>query len=102
MHDFKIMKKQELQELAKGIADELAYTQKETLTTAEAAKYLGISQSYLYKLTADKAIPFYKPTGKQIYFDRKELDGWLKRYRIPTTEEAETAANDFIEEGGIL
>ena len=59
---------------------------KDILTTAEAAKYLGFKLSYLYKLTADNKIPFYKPTGGSIYFCRQELVDWVKTNEIfPTT-----------------
>ena len=45
---------------------------KEVLTTAEASAYLGLSESYIYKLTSLKQIPHYKPNGKLVYFNRKE------------------------------
>ena len=49
------------------------------LSFREAQKYLGISLSYLYKLTSQNKIPHYKPNGKMIYFSREELDKWIKR-----------------------
>ena len=45
------------------------WTIKEVLTTAEASAYLGISESYIYKLTSLKQIPHYKPNGKLVYFN---------------------------------
>ena len=51
------------------------------LTVREAAKYMGVSRSYLYKLTSQGAIPFYKPNGKLIYFKREDLDRWMLRRR---------------------
>ena len=66
--------------------------QKDTLTLEEASAYSGISKSYLYKLTSRGVIPHYKPEGKTIYFDRVELDGWLKRNRVKTVEEIEQEA----------
>lgn len=41
----------------------------------------GLSKSYLYKLTCKHQIPHYKPNGKQIYFDRSELETWMKQNR---------------------
>lgn len=73
-----------------------ALSTKETLTFEEAAIYSGLSRQYLYKLTSTKQIPFYKPSGKMIYFDRPELDGWLKRNRVSTAEEADTAAAAYV------
>lgn len=55
---------------------------KELWTIEEAAQYLGMSKSYLYKLTSKGAIPHYKPFGKMVYFNRPELEQWLQRNRI--------------------
>lgn len=56
---------------------------KEVLTIDEAAIYLGLSKSALYKLTCKKVIPYYVPGGKKIYFSRKELDSWVFKNKIP-------------------
>ncbi len=50
---------------------------KEVLSFNEAAIYLELSHSHLYKLTSNGTLPFYKPNGKKIYFRRDELDQWL-------------------------
>ena len=57
---------------------------KEVLTTAEASAYLGLSESYIYKLTSLKQIPHYKPNGKLVYFNRKELCEWAMRNQVQT------------------
>ena len=51
------------------------------LTVREAAAYLGIKQSFLYKLTSQGRIPFYKPAGGKLYFTRNDLEGYLYRGR---------------------
>ena len=63
-------------------ADLAAISTKEIITLNEAAQYLGMSKSYLYKLTSNGAIPHYKPFGKMVYFNRPELEQWLQRNRI--------------------
>lgn len=60
---------------------------KQVLTAQEAAIYLGWSMSYLYKKTQFKEIPHYCPTGKMLYFDRLELEEWMKRNRVSSNEE---------------
>ena len=55
------------------------YVQKDVFTTEEACLFLDISPSQLYKLTSKQKIPHYKPRGKMVYFDKKELVKWLKR-----------------------
>ena len=68
---------------------------KEVLTSDEAARYMGVSLSWLYKLTARQQIPHYKPTGKMCYFNRKELEQWLQRNRIATDEELSQQAQAY-------
>ena len=76
-----------------------SYTVKELLTSDEAAAYMGISKSYLYKLTMRRAIPHYKPMGKLCYFNRNELEQWLQQNRISTTQEIKDEANRYCMKG---
>lgn len=70
------------------VAKRVATWKKEVLTTAEAAEYMGIAKSYLYKLTMNRAIPHYKsPTGRLCYFNRVELEQWLQQSKVRTNEE---------------
>ena len=76
--------------------------QKEVLTFNEAAIYLEVSHSHLYKMTSTGTVPCYKPNGKKIYFNRKELDSWLLSNRQSSQEEIEQqAANYLIKKGRI-
>ena len=60
---------------------------KSVLSVDEAALYMGLSVSYLYKLTRTKAVPYYKcKGGKMIYFKKNEIDDWLLYQRIETDE----------------
>ena len=56
--------------------------QKEILTFYEAVEFLGVSKSLLYKMTAKMLLPHYKPRGKMVYFDKKELEDWIREGRI--------------------
>jgi len=92
---------QEFKELAELITANVTNTTKEVLTSAEAARYLGISKSYLYKLTMTRAIPHYKPLGKLCYFNREELEKWLQANRVATADEiADRAAAYCMKKGG--
>ena len=53
------------------------YCIKGTLNFKEAREYLDLSNSQLYKLTRNGDIPYYKPTGKLIYFNKQELEEWM-------------------------
>jgi excisionase family DNA binding protein len=65
---------------------------KTILTAPEAAKYLAISQGYLYRLTSERRIPCYRPSGKILRFNREELDHWLMTNPIKTRDEIDEAA----------
>ena len=41
------------------------------MTTTEAARYLGLKPSYLYKMMMRRAIPYYKPNGKLCFFAKE-------------------------------
>ncbi len=69
------------------------------LTFNEAAEYLGLSKSFLYKLTSSNNIPCYKPEGKKLYFSKSELDSWLLRNPVKTKTEIEQEADDYIVNG---
>jgi excisionase family DNA binding protein len=70
-------------------------TTKEVLTSDEAAQYMGVSKSHLYKLTCYRKIPHFKPMGKMCYFNRLELEAWLQSNRVATNEEIEEKAMSY-------
>ena len=51
-------------------------TSKEVLNLEEVCLLLNTSKSQIYRLTRLMAIPHYKPTGKSLYFNRKEVLEW--------------------------
>ncbi len=92
---------EELKQVADLITANTIFTTKEVLTSDEAARYLGISKSYLYKLTMRQLIPHYKPLGKMCYFNRQELEAWLQANRVSTSEEIEQKAQAYcMQKGG--
>ena len=63
---------------------------------------MGISKSYLYKLTMKQEIPHFKPMGKMCYFNRLELEQWLQSNRVTTAGEITQKANAYcMKKGGI-
>ena len=62
-----------LKELDKKL-DALLENGKGVLTLPEAADYLGLSKSYLYKLTSKKILPHSKPLGKKLFFKRERAN----------------------------
>lgn len=93
-------KKNMTKKFSEKVADEATYTNKEVLTSEETARYMGISLSYLYKLTMRQQIPHYKPMGKMCYFNRVEVEEWLQRNRVATDVELNDRAKAYCMKGG--
>ena len=75
---------------------------KSVLSIEDAALVTGISKSFIYKMTSRHEIPHYKK-GRLLYFDRKELEDWMKQNRVQTKAEAEQQAINYVvtkEKGG--
>lgn len=66
--------------------EETLYTTKDILNMKEVCQYLDISQSLLYKLTCSGEIPHFKPRGKMIFFEKKELIEWIKKSNLLSSE----------------
>ena len=54
--------------------EETLFSTKDILNAKEVCLYLDISQSLLYKLTSSGEIPHFKPRGKMVFFEKKELE----------------------------
>lgn len=67
---------------------------KNVLTVEDAAILLGLSPSTIYRWTMSKIIPHYKPNGKLVFFNKKELEEWMMRNRVASEDEImDEAAN---------
>ncbi len=95
---------EELQRVADLITASTIFCTKEVLTSDECAKYMGISKSYLYKLTMRGEIPHFKPLGKMCYFNRLEIEQWLQSNRVATSDEVSQKASAYCmsKKGGAL
>ena len=67
----------------------------EVLNLNQAAEYVSLSKSAIYKKTSERDIPHFKK-GKKLYFKRSELDSWLTSMKIATKDEIDQAATDYI------
>ena len=84
---------EELKQVADLITANTIFCTKEVLTSEEAARYLGVSKSCLYKWTMSRQIPHYKsPTGKMCFFNRQEVEAWMQSNRVATDAELEAQA----------
>ncbi len=98
---YKRVMTEELKEVADLITANTIFCTKEVLTSDEAARYLGVSKSCLYKWTMGRQIPHFKsPTGKMCFFNRKEIEAWMQSQRVATNDELEQQAQTITRKGG--
>lgn len=72
----------------------IALANKPFLTTRELSRYLGLTEAYIRKLTHNREIPHYKPMGKNLYFNREEIDEWVMQGRVATADELRAEARN--------
>lgn len=71
-------------------------SERNLMTTTEAARYLELKPSYLYKMMMRRAIPYYKPGGKLCFFAKEDLDAWMKRVRVKSQSEIDSEAARYL------
>lgn len=76
--------------------ENLVLHSKNVLSFEEASRFLNLSKSYLYKLTSGNLIPHYKPQGKMLYFEKTELEAWLRQNPIRTQAQTEPKAQKYV------
>lgn len=52
------------------------------LTTDDIAELLGVPKRYVYRLVADRRIPFVK-WGHYVRFERPAINEWIAASRVP-------------------
>ena len=72
---------EELQKRMDAVEDILDNA-KDVLSVEEAARFMDIARSSLYKMTSDRSIPFYRPNGKMIYFEKADILEWIRKNRV--------------------
>ena len=68
---------------------------KTVLNIDEVSNLTGLSKSTIYKKTCTGIIPHYKQ-AKHLYFDKIEVENWLKSNRIKTSEDINKEASTYV------
>ena len=76
--------------------EQMVFINKNVLSFEEASRFLNLSMSYLYKLTSGNLIPHYKPQGKMLYFEKTELEAWLRQNPVKTAVQINQEAQRYI------
>lgn len=53
--------------------------EKKFMTVLEVAELLCVRKGRVYTLVSKKAIPYYKPSGGRLLFDREEIAQWITK-----------------------
>ena len=70
-------------------------TKKNVLNVDEVCILTGLSKSSIYKFTMDKTIAHYKK-AKHLFFDRLEVEAWMKSNRVDSVEEIKDKAAESL------
>ena len=76
--------------------EQMVFMNKNVLSFEETSKFLNLSKSYLYKLTSGNLIPHYKPQGKMLYFEKAELEAWLRQNPVKIAAQINQEAQRYI------
>ena len=76
----------ELQERVDKL-ESICFASKEVLNLEEAAAFLGVKKSTLYKMTHFSQIPYYKPAGKLIFFEKSALLDWVRNVKVKSEDD---------------
>ena len=76
----------ELQERVDRL-ESICFASKEVLNLEEAAAFLGVKKSTLYKMTHFSQILYYKPEGKLIFFEKSALLDWVRNVKVKSEDE---------------
>jgi excisionase family DNA binding protein len=81
------MKNENFVQIMQGIRVSLAL-KKPILNQEEAAMFLGVQKSYLYKLTCNRQIKFHRSKGgKLLYFKKVDLLKWMLHQEVKTFDQ---------------
>ena len=68
---------------------------KEILSVEELEKYTGFKKSYIYHLVHFSKIPYSKPNGKYLFFQKSEIDQWLLKNKS-LSDQIQEKAREYV------
>ncbi|MDM1353277.1 MULTISPECIES: helix-turn-helix transcriptional regulator [Myroides] len=69
---------------------------KEILSVEELEKYTGFKKSYIYHLVHFSKIPYSKPNGKYLFFEKSEIDEWLLKNKSLSDDQLQEKAREYV------
>ena len=65
--------------------------EKQILSFKESIEFMDVSKSFLYKMTSEGKINFYKPNNGKIYFRKEDLENWMMQNEVKSIETLESS-----------
>lgn len=84
-----------MMDIISGSDKESEPAKNEMMSAQEAAKYLGVSMSSIYKMTSSGKIKFFKPGGG-LKFRKEDLDEHIARSVSVTEADMDKAAEEYL------
>ena len=72
------------------------FSNSKVLTFEQGCQYLGYAKSYVYKLTSAGILPYSKPNGKSIFFEREKLESWMLSNAKTSLAEKQVEAATYV------
>ncbi|MDM1514791.1 helix-turn-helix domain-containing protein [Myroides odoratimimus] len=69
---------------------------KEILSVEDLEKYTGFKKSYIYHLVHYSKIPYSKPNGKYLFFQKSEIDEWLLKNKSLSDDQIQEKAREYV------
>ena len=93
--EFKEFLKSAIKEILNDNLKNLRSDLPDILNIGEAASFLKLKITTLYEKTSRKLIPHFKK-GNKLYFNRKDLEEWIKTGKVTTKPEIEGQATTYL------
>lgn len=88
---------EEIKERLDRIENYAQIAAKSVLNINEAAFILGMQPRTVRKMVLEHTIPVYKPNRSVLYFKKSDLENWMLKNRIASSEEIESEAASYCE-----
>lgn len=75
--------------------EKFIFSLKDILNVEELSEYTGFAKSYIYKLVHTSKIPYSKPNGKTLFFERRKIDDWLLQNKFKSESEINKEAFNY-------
>lgn len=69
--------------------------QKTIFNVEELCEYTGFKKAYVYVLVHKGLIPYSKPNGKLLFFEKEEIDSWLLQNKSKSVGQIEQEAQRY-------